>query len=422
MTLNNQQGLTKEQVAACRAQFPALTKTVNGHQAAFFDGPAGTQVPQMVIDAIADYLIRCNANHEGVFTTSRESDALLHDAHRAVADFLGVDDPDTIAFGPNMTTLTFGLSRALARTWNPGDEIVVTRMDHDANFTPWVSAAEDAGATVRIVEFCHEDCTLNLDDFESKINDKTRLVAVGSASNASGSVNPVKQIVQWAHQHNAQVFVDAVHLAPHRLLDVKEYGCDFLACSAYKFFGPHIGILWGRRELLEELSAYKLRPAADDLPGKWMTGTQNHECIAGTMAGVNYLADLGRRVTGNAELGRRAALQASMSAIGQYENQLALQLLDALAEMPAVKVWGITDPSQLDQRVPTFSITHDRIAPEPLAKLLDEHGIFVWNGNYYALNFSTALGHEPQGMVRIGFVHYNTTEEVQRLIDVLRSC
>jgi cysteine desulfurase family protein (TIGR01976 family) len=413
--------LSNEQVAACRAQFPALSRSVDGHPAAYFDGPAGTQVPQMVIDAIVDYLSRCNANHEGLFTTSRESDALLHDAHRAAADFLGVADADTVAFGPNMTTLTFALSRALSRTWNPGDEIVVTRMDHDANFTPWVRAAEDAGATVRIVEFSHEDCTLDLDDFASKINAKTRLVAVGSASNASGSVNPVRQIVDWAHQHNAQVFVDAVHLAPHRLLDVQEYGCDYLACSAYKFFGPHIGFLWGRRELLEELPAYKLRPASDDLPGKWMTGTQNHECIAGTMACIDYLADLGRQVSGNSQLDRRSALQASMTAIGEYENQLALQFLSAVNEIPAVKVWGISDPAKLDQRVPTFSITHDRIAPEPLAKLLDEHGIFVWNGNYYAMNFSEALGHEPDGMVRIGFVHYNTADEVQRLIEVLRN-
>lgn len=385
----------------------------------FFDGPAGTQVPQGVIDAIADYLSHRNANHGGLFATSRESGAMLDNAHRAAADFLGADDPDCVYFGPNMTTLTFALSRALAKTWQPGDEVVVTRLDHDANVTPWVLAAEGAGATVRYVEFNREDCTLDMQDFRAKLSDKTRLVAVGCASNSTGSVNPVREICAAAREVGASSFLDAVHHAPHALIDVAEFGCDFLACSAYKFFGPHIGIAWGRRELLESLTAYKLRPAPDDLPGKWMTGTQNHECIAGVLAAVEYLADLGRDFASDQTLDRRAALQASYRAVGEYERALVTQLLSGLREIGDVKVWGITDPARYGERLPTVSITHKRLAAAEIARRLGEAGIFVWHGNYYALQITETLGLEPDGMVRIGLVHYNTDEEVARLLQAL---
>ena len=410
--------LTAQHVAACRRQFPALTRTVGGLPAVFLDGPGGTQVPSRVIEAVGGYLAHINANHGGHFATSRESDEMLAEAHWAVADFLGSDNPDTVVFGANMTTLTFALSRALAKTWQPGDEIVVTRLEHDANFTPWVRAAQDAGATVRYVSIHADDCTLDLEDLRVKLSARTRLVAVGCASNATGTVNPVRQICRWVHDAGGLVFLDAVHAAPHAMLDVAATDCDFLACSAYKFFGPHVGILWGRRRLLESLPAYKVRPAAESIPERWMTGTQNHEGIAGTLAAVEYLADLGRDAAGRPR-DRRVALRNAYEAIGTYERGLAKRLLDGLAQMADVKVWGITDPARLGERLPTISITHAKLEPARLAEYLGRLGIFVWHGNYYALPVTETLGLEPDGMVRIGLVHYNTVEEVNRLLEAL---
>lgn len=405
-------------VAWCRRQFPALARTLDGQPVVYFDGPAGSQVPRRVADAVADYLVRTNANHDGPFATSRESDAMLHSAHRALADFVGTDDSDTIVFGPNMTSLTFALSRALGRTWRPGDEVLVTRLDHDANVTPWVLAARDAGATVRHVGISGHDCTLDMGDLAAQLSPRTRLVAVACASNAAGTINPMAEIARLAHHAGALVFFDAVHYAPHGLLDVRNWDCDFLACSAYKFFGPHVGLLWGRRELLAELPAYKVRPAPDDIPGRWMTGTQNHEGIAGTLAAVEYLAELGRTLSGEAA-GRRAALETAYDGITTYEREIVGTLLAGLAELPDVKVWGITDPEQLDRRVPTVALTHRRLSPRELATHLSDRGIFVWHGNFYALPLTEALGLEPEGMVRVGLLHYNTRQEVQRLLAVL---
>jgi cysteine desulfurase family protein (TIGR01976 family) len=412
--------LTPEQIEACRRQFPALSRRVGGERAAFFDAPGGTQVPRCVIDAVAGYLAGSNANRGGLFATSRESDALLDRAHRAMAELLGSDDPDTIAFGPNMTTLTFALSRSLARTWRPGDEIVVTRLDHDANVTPWVLAAEDAGARARFVDLRPADCSLDLDDLRSKLGERTRLVAVAGASNATGTVNPVSDICRWAHDAGSLVFLDAVHWAPHELIDVDEFGCDFLACSAYKFFGPHVGALWGRRELLEELGAYKLRPAPDSLPGKWMTGTQNHEGIAGVTAAIDYLADLGRAWTQDLGLERRDALREAFVRIRAYERRLTDRLLDGLSTLEEIRVWGVTDAALHRQRFPTVAITHSGERASRIAARLGEHGIFVWHGNYYALQLTEALGLEPEGMLRIGLVHYNTEQEVDRLLTRLQ--
>lgn len=402
-----------------RRQFPALSRTHNGLPVAYFDGPAGTQVPQRVIEAISNYLAHKNANHGGAFATSRESDRLLDEAHRAAADLLGASDSDCVAFGANMTSLTFALSRALSKAWQPGDEIVLTKLDHDANVTPWVLAARDAGATVKFVSFRSEDCTLDLDEFRQAITPRTRLVAVGCASNATGGINPVREICTWAKQVGALTFLDAVHYAPHGLIDVQAWGCDFLACSAYKFFGPHLGLLWGKRELLESITPYKLRPAPNSLPGKWMTGTQSHEAIAGTLAAIDYLADLGRALSSSDLPDRRAALQAAFAGIVDYEQGLATQLLAGLAHLDDIKVWGPMALDKLGSRVPTFSITHAKLAPLELVRKLDEHGIYAWHGNYYALNFSETLGHEPEGMVRIGLVHYNTSAEVDRLLNVL---
>ncbi|MEQ8788532.1 MAG: cysteine desulfurase-like protein [Pirellulaceae bacterium] len=411
--------LTTELVDACRRQFPALSRRVGDHPAMFFDGPGGTQTPLRVIEAVSHYLAHTNANHEGRFATSRESDALLHEAHRAMADFLGADDAEEIAFGANMTSLTFALSRSLAQTWREGDEVVVTRLDHDANVSPWVLAARDAGATVRYVEVNRDDCTLDLEDFRGKINDRTVLVAVGCASNASGSINPVKQICRWAREAGALSFLDAVHFAPHARIDVQDFGCDLLACSAYKFFGPHVGVMWGRRSLLEATPAYKVRPATDALPGKWMTGTQNHEGIAGALSAVEYLAALGRDIQADESLDRRTALTAAMTGICGYEGGLIERLLDGLAGIEAIKVWGITDKARLGERLPTVSITHERHTADELAEQLGRRGMFVWSGNYYALQLTETLGLEPQGMCRIGLVHYNTAQEVDALLAVL---
>ena len=394
---------------------------VNEQPAVYFDGPAGTQVPQRVIDAISEYLACHNANHGGVFKTSIQSDQMLDKVHQAAGDLLGTSDPGTIAFGANMTTLTMVLSRALAKTWRAGDEIVLTRLEHDANFTPWVLAAEDADVVVRYVDIDPSECTLQLHQYQRLLNDRTRLVAVGCASNAVGTINPVKQICSWAREVGAVSFLDAVHYVPHALVDVVDWDCDFLACSAYKFFGPHVGLLYGRRALLETLQPYKLRPAPDDLPGRWMTGTQNHECLAGTLAAIDYLADVGRTLANEQQLRRREALRLAFAAIGRYERALADRLLDGISHQTALKVWGITDAARRDGRLPTVSITHSQLDAKSLAEKLADKGIFVWHGNYYALPLTERLGVEPDGMVRIGLVHYNTPAEVDRLLQVL-SC
>lgn len=412
--------LTPDLIQECRNQFPALSREHNGQPAVFLDGPAGTQVTQSVIDAISHYYCTCNANHGGQFATSRESDAFTEQAHRALADFVGADDWKEIVFGANMTSLTFAFSRAIAQTWSEGDNIVVTRLDHDANVSTWALAARDHGVEVRYAEIHKGDCTLDVTDLKSKIDQRTRLVAVGLASNSSGSINPVQEITSYAKQFNALVFIDAVHYAPHRLIDVHEIGCDFLACSTYKFYGPHIGVLWAKSEILEDLEAYKVRPSATVIPEKWMTGTQNFASLCGSRAAVDYLADLGRTLANDGSLQRRQALQIAYEAITIYEDQLCLRLLDGLAAIEDLKVHGITDINQLEDRVPTISITHPKLSASQIAFELGERGIFVWDGNYYALELTEQLNLEPEGMVRLGLVHYNTLEEVDRLLDALQ--
>lgn len=412
--------LTPDLIQECRNQFPALSREHNGQPAVFLDGPAGTQVTQSVIDAISHYYCTCNANHGGQFATSRESDAFTEQAHRALADFVGADDWKEIVFGANMTSLTFAFSRAIAQTWSEGDNIVVTRLDHDANVSTWALAARDHGVEVRYAEIHKGDCTLDVTDLKSKIDQRTRLVAVGLASNSSGSINPVQEITSYAKQFNAQVFIDAVHYAPHRLIDVHEIGCDFLACSTYKFYGPHIGVLWAKSEILEDLEAYKVRPSATVIPEKWMTGTQNFASLCGSRAAVDYLADLGRTLANDGSLQRRQALQIAYEAITIYEDQLCLRLLDGLAAIEDLKVHGITDINQLEDRVPTISITHPKLSASQIAFELGERGIFVWDGNYYALELTEQLNLEPEGMVRLGLVHYNTLEEVDRLLEALQ--
>lgn len=401
-----------------RRQFPALGRERRGRMPIFLDGPAGTQVPQRVLDAMVLYMTETNANHGGVFPTSVESDCILDQAHAAVADLLNVPSPNEIVFGQNMTSLTFHLSRSIARVLKPGDEVMVTRLDHDANVTPWVLAARDAGATVRWIDIHPEDAALDLDSFRKHLNERTKLVAVGMASNGLGTINPVATITREAKAAGAWVFLDAVHYAPHGPIDVQALGCDFLACSAYKFFGPHVGVLWGRRALLESLPAYKIRPAPDSLPGKWMTGTPNHEGIAGVAAAVDYLCDCEPDAPARAN-NSGARLHANLAAIQSYEQTLSRRLLAGLADRPRFTVWGVRDLKQLDRRVPTVAITDARLSPRVLATFLAEREIYSWNGNMYALEVSQRLGLEPNGFVRLGMVHYNTVEEVDRLLEVL---
>jgi cysteine desulfurase family protein (TIGR01976 family) len=422
-------------VTSIRAQFPSLFQTVNGHPAAFLDGPGGTQVPQRVIDAISNYLRRDNANTGGAYSTSRNTDAMLAEARAAMADFLNCA-ADEIVFGPNMTTLTYLMSRAIGRDLGPGDEIVVTRLDHDANVSPWL-ALEEKGVTIRWAEIHEEDCTLDLDDFASKINEKTKLVAIGYASNAVGTVNPVKKIVALAHAAGALAYVDAVHYAPHGLIDVQHLDCDFLVCSTYKFFGPHMGVLFGKREHLQRLLPYKVRPLTDAIPNRWEWGTLNHECIAGITACVDYIAALGTENVGTDALvrpsgearslttPRRAAIVAAFDAVHHYEHALMHRLIAGLNEIPKIKIYGITDPARFAERCPTIALrvinqTKDQ-TPLALAAKLGDQGFFTWDGNYYALNLTERLDVEKSGgFLRIGLVHYNTIDEVDRLLSALQ--
>jgi cysteine desulfurase family protein (TIGR01976 family) len=413
-----------------RSQFPSLAQTVNGHPAAFLDGPGGTQVPQRVIDAISDYLRRDNANTGGAYATSRRTDAMIAEARSAMADFLHCS-ADEVAFGPNMTTLTFAISRAIGRDLKAGDEIVVTRLDHDANVSPWLAMAEDRGVTVRWAEIHDSDCTLDMANLASKINSKTKLVAVGYASNAVGTINPVKEIVQLAHKAGALVYVDAVHYGPHGLIDVAALDCDFLACSTYKFFGPHMGVLFGKREHLKRFRPYKVRPNTNAIPNCWEWGTLNHECIAGITACVEYLADLGRgsnkmRVRDGAGTSgvneRRAAIEAAYGAIHEHESGLLKKVIAGLQKIPGLKIYGITDPARFNERCATLAVRINGHTPLELATKLGERGFFSWDGNYYALNLTEHLDVEKSGgFLRLGFVHYNTVEEVDRLLAALRA-
>ena len=401
-----------------RSQFPALAQTVNGHPAVFLDGPGGTQVPQRVIDAIADYLRRDNANTCGAYATSRNTDAVIAAARAAMADFLNCS-ADEVIFGPNMTTLTYAISRALGRDLGPGDEIVVTRLDHDANVSPW-TALEERGVTIRWVNFRHEDCTLDMDDLVEQINSKTRLVAVGYASNAVGTINPVKDIVRLARNAGALSYIDAVHYGPHGLIDVADLGCDFLACSTYKFFGPHMGVLYGKREHLDRLRPYKVRPLMDTSPNRWEMGTLNHECIAGITACVDYIASIGYHANPGLE-SRRAAIVAAHAAIHEHERAITLHMIEGLQAIPGLKLYGITDPARLDERCATFAVRIDGHTPLQLATRLGDRGFFTWDGNYYALNVTEALDVEKSGgFLRIGFVHYNSMDEAGRLLAALR--
>ncbi len=401
-------------LTSVRAQFPALALAVDGVPAVYFDNPAGTQVPHQVLDRVAGYWQTMNANRGGVFTTSRRSDAELDRVRAAAATFLNAGSPDEVVFGANMTTLTFALSRALGREMRPGDEIVVSRLEHDANVAPWM-ALQEQGIRVRVADIRLPDCTLDLDDLERQLTPRTRLVAITHASNVVGTIPDVRAAGELARRAGAWFWVDAVHHAPHGPTDVRAIDCDFLVCSAYKFYGPHLGLLYGKGELLQRLRPYKVGPADDDGPGRWESGTQNHEGMAGLYGAFEYLANLG----GRDEPDRCAFLDAFVR-IQAHERALTARLLDGLREIRGVQVFGITEPGRLDERAPTVSLAWPPHPPEALARWLAREQIFTWHGNHYAPVLVERLGlAERGGTLRIGLAHYNTPSEVDLLLDVL---
>jgi cysteine desulfurase family protein (TIGR01976 family) len=403
-------------LAAVRARFPALARIGDdGRPAVLVDAPGGSQVPDDVIEAVARHYRRGMSNTHGAFATSQETDTMIADARRAAADFTGADQ-DEIVFGPNATTLLLHVSRSFAKTLRPGDEVVVTRLDHDANVRPWVLAAADAGATVRWVDVHDDDVTIDVGSFDAALSPRTKLVAFTLASNAVGTIPPAADLVTRAKGVGALVAVDGVHLAQHRLPDLHGIGADLLVCSPYKFFGPHLGILAARRHLLAEWSPYKLVPSSDDVPERWETGTQNHEGLAGLVAAVDYLAGL----SGAAGASRRDRLAASYDAISAHEQMLADRFLAGLATLPAVRLWGIADRDRTGERTPTFAIRVGDEHPAETAKALAARGISVWDGDYYAREIMVRLGLlETGGAVRVGFCHYHSADEVDRVLVAL---
>ncbi len=407
-----------------RAQFPALKNP----ERIFFDNPGGTQICRHALERMNRYLVESNANAHGAFPTSRISDGVIAAARSACQAFYNTARPEEIVFGANMTTLTLHISRSLAHRFNPGDRIVVTRLDHDANIAPWLLLAADRGCEVDWVDFDVESGTLDVESFHRALEKSPKLVALGYASNALGTINSIHEMTRLAKDAGALVFIDAVQYAPHGAIDVQDIGCDFLVSSAYKWFGPHVGVLYGRFELLDSLSAYKVRPASDQPPDKWETGTGNFEGIAGVLGALEYLAWVGEQFGAEYLLryqekhsGMALRLRQGMAAIHAYELELDRALLDVFASVPGLRLYGLGEPDRLDERVPTFAIRVENIHPRALAKALGERGIYVWDGNYYALEVTRRLGvEESGGMVRIGAVHYNTVEEVHRLGEALR--
>jgi cysteine desulfurase family protein (TIGR01976 family) len=399
-----------------RRQFPALALKVDGEPVVYLDNPAGTQVSQRVMDRTAEYWRTTNANQGGAYATSRRSDALIAQVREGAAVFLNAASADEIVFGPNMTTLTFALSRAIGREMKPGDEIVVTRLDHDANVSPWL-ALQERGVTVRVVDIQVPECTLDINDLLRQLTPRTRLVAVTHASNAVGTIPDLAAVSRAAHAAGAWLWVDAVHYGPHGPIDVRTIDCDFLVCSSYKFYGPHQGILYGRRELLQRLRPYKVRPASDEGPARWETGTQNHECLAGVLGAFEYLAELG-----GAERVVRPALEAAMDRIRHHERALVARLIDGLQQIRGITLYGITALEELDRRAPTVSLTWPPYRPEALARWLASHQVFATHGDHYATELMARLGLADEGgTLRIGMAHYNTPSEVDLVLELLAS-
>jgi cysteine desulfurase family protein (TIGR01976 family) len=411
-------------VPELRHLFPSLSRKhpETKKPVVYLDGPAGSQVPKSVIDAISDYYLHHNANSSGHFATSYETNEMMTEAHQAAADWFGCDDPRECIFGANMTSLTLSFSRALSRTWSAGDTILVTQLDHDGNVTPWRLAARDVGVHVDTVEVHRSNATLDEESFQRKLHNRVKLVAFTAASNSVGSITQINKLATMAKEAGAEVYVDAVHWAPHRLIDVKEWNVDYCVCSGYKFFGPHVGMLWGKFARLEEIAAYKLRPSPAHPPGKWMTGTQNFAAIAGVRAAIDYVASLGAIVddTATDQKSRRDRLRDSFELIQQYETQLAQIFMNGLLYLPRIRVFGITDANRFEHRVPTFAFVVEGMSSADVARYLGERGIYCWHGNYYAVDICEALGQSAKGMVRMGIVHTTTLDEIERVIEELR--
>ena len=409
-----------------RAQFPALSENDNGVARVYFDNPAGTQVPTRVAERMSACLLHTSANLGGYFATSRLADVVVGDARTAMADFLNAPSPEEIIFGQNMTTITLHLSRSIGRYFKAGDEIVLSQMDHDANVYPWVLLARDLDLEIRWLPFDPETFEFDLSKLDDLLNSKTRLVCVGGASNLTGTINDIKTISRKARDAGAWSYIDAVQSVPHIATDVQDLGCDFLTCSAYKFFGPHQGILWGRRDVLEELEPYKVRPAPAELPWCFETGTQSHEGMAGTAAAVDYFAWIGETMadasgSAYAHLGARSRnIHAAMDYLFEYEATLARRLVDGLTQIPGVKVQGITAADAMDRRVPTVSFTHNNRKSSFIAEELAKRNIFVWSGHNYAVEAAKTLGiYDSGGVVRVGPVHYNSIDEIDTLLQVV---
>lgn len=399
-----------EPVEAIRAQFPALDRKHGGRPVAYFDGPGGTQTPRRVVEAMADYLYHHNANTHWSFPTSVETDAILRGARETFATFFN-GSPKEVSFGNNMTTITFHLARALGRGWGPGDEIMVTELDHHANIAPWRALAKERGVTIHTVPFDVETGELRMDELERAFTDRTRVVAIGAASNALGTVSPVRAAADLAHARGALCFVDAVHHAAHQLIDVNEMGCDFLVCSPYKFYGPHAGVLWMKAELLQRLDVPKLEPAPDSIPDRIETGTQNHEGIAGSAAAVEFLGSLAQGAT------LRERLVSAMTELHQRGEALFSRLWEGLAAIPGVRCYG---PPPGRPRTPTVSFCVRGIPPSQVASELAREGIFLSHGNYYAATVMERLGFAESGLVRAGCACYTTESEVDRLVECVR--
>lgn len=407
---------------AIREQFPSLRMPADdGSLPVFLDNPAGTQVPLGVMQAVTDYYMTMNANSGGVFATSRRNDEMVQRTREGMADFLNAASASEIVIGPNMTTLSFHLSRSIAQTLAPGDEIMLTRMDHDANVAPWTLIARDRGLTLKWVDIRAEDCTLDMDSLEAALSKRTKVVATVHASNAVGTVNPVKQIAGMARAVGAWHVVDAVQSAPHVPIDVADIGCDFLLCSSYKFYGPHLGIMWGRHDLLESLPVYKVRPAKDAAPYRWENGTPSYETWNGLLACLEHWERIGEAF-GDAELpqyvGSRRQIKRGMIAVQAYERDLVAALIEGLRAIPGIAIAGITDSARFDQRVPTVAMVKEGHEPQEIARYLAANHIYVWSGNYYAAEIMERI-HRPEGMVRIGIGQYNTIDEINRLLNLL---
>jgi cysteine desulfurase family protein (TIGR01976 family) len=406
-------------VSSLRECFPSLATTDDGRARIYLDNPAGTQVPASVGDAIRDAVIHHNANLGGHFTTSRQAGDIWMGAHEAMADLLGAASAQEITIGPNMTTLTYQFSRMLARDWKEGDEIIVTQMDHEGNVGPWVQAAQDRGVTVRRLPFDMDSWQVEADDLRKMLNDRTRLLAVSYASNLTGSINHVKTLCAVAREAGALTYVDAVQFAPHGLVDVQDIGCDFLACSAYKFFGPHLGIVWGRREVLDTMKPYKLVCSSNDLPGRLETGTPQIELLAGLTASVEHFAAMGEMA--GAKGNRRHRIAAGYAAAIAHENPLAQRLIEGIRDIEGLRIRGITDPARLAERVPTVSFIVEGVRPRSLVELMNAENIYLWAGHNYAWGVVGQLGISPDsGVVRVGIANYNTAQEIDATVESIR--